>query len=783
MSPTLTTLGLIAAIAHVAPVAADGTGLIGWGKTLYSGSSLPCAFACRGVLRNSALLCTPQDSDENHGTVHNPSTTPPECYTTDEAFLRSMALCIDMHCGHSDMPPINEIEYYWAGHLGTGTIGDWSMVPAMTYGEALRGAREDERRAGSNMTSPSNEEEDSSQEGMDHGDHSRRKTKRQHGHGGAEVEQEEEVFDSPLPVMVPRQPLNRTSIVPTAPWQLQYNGMTDFETNEIGHSTYTITVMLVALFVPVVFSLFRFVPSINESSTWTWINSNLNHPPLWGSSHRTPSATLAGGGLVPTRGQALYIGLITLLNLVFLLGPYVNTHPQSTFGSLQEQEISTIGNRAGNMAMGNMVAMFVFSARNNILLYITDWSHGTFLLLHRWLGYWTILHTVLHSIMLLVYYVQFGDYEAELVREYWIWGIVGTVAACAIVPSSLLVVRQRFYQAFLATHQLLALIFLIGYYYHIWYCYTYNWGYEIYMFIASGIWATDWLLRAVRMILNGPRTAVVTAVEGSNGEYIRVTVDGASVSGIAYLCFPTLSWRFWETHPFSVASSYAYEHANESQSSLETPEDVAVKSTSIDDIEKADQSSGTSLPKVPKTSTRERALVKARRQATFLMRTRDGFTRTLTNRLASSQGSMRIPVFIEGSYHSSPLSQLSHCTRIVCIVGGVGITTVLPLLQENGVRPARLFWGLRDSSLVRETEDLVERLPRSVVVKTTVGSRLPIDTIVRNELVSDKVEAGPVGIVVSGPPGMADQVRMAVTSLGSTGTTRPYVLVDEGFSW
>lgn len=65
------------------------------------------------------------------------------------------------------------------------------------------------------------------------------------------------------------------------------------------------------------------------------------------------------------------------------------------------------------MALGNMVVLFVFSARNNLLLWITDWSHSTYLLLHRWLGYWTIIHTVIHSIMLLEYYKKYGDYAME----------------------------------------------------------------------------------------------------------------------------------------------------------------------------------------------------------------------------------------------------------------------------------------------------------------------------------------------------------------------------------
>ena len=121
--------------------------------------------------------------------------------------------------------------------------------------------------------------------------------------------------------------------------------------------------------------------------------------------------------------------------------------------------------------MGNVVALFLFSSRNSILLYLTDWSYSTYLLLHRWLGYWAVLHTIIHSAMLWKYYVKAGSYSAEILRLYWQWGIVGTVAVCAILPFSLLKIRQKFYEFFIISHIVLSLLFLLGFYYHIWYVY------------------------------------------------------------------------------------------------------------------------------------------------------------------------------------------------------------------------------------------------------------------------------------------------------------------------
>lgn len=98
------------------------------------------------------------------------------------------------------------------------------------------------------------------------------------------------------------------------------------------------------------------------------LKSILIHPAVWGRRHREPVAIKAGGGIVPTRCQSLYIAIISFLNFVFLLAPYHMIQPQSSFASREEQEHSVIGNRAGVMALGNMVVLFVFSARNNVLL-------------------------------------------------------------------------------------------------------------------------------------------------------------------------------------------------------------------------------------------------------------------------------------------------------------------------------------------------------------------------------------------------------------------------------
>ncbi|KXX77003.1 Ferric/cupric reductase transmembrane component 1 [Madurella mycetomatis] len=746
---------------HATTVLGDGVGFIGYGKTLYHPT---CAFACRNVIRGCELSCTPTHSTENHGTAHNPVATPPDCFVRDTAFLRTMAICIDTYCPISDNPPLDLIEDYWASHLGTGTLGNYQWVPATSYLDALAAGRADERNL---PPTNSTATDDHSSHGDDHSSHGSSKKLRPRQfmtEAGPEV-------SSPLPIISAGAPLNTTSFIAPSDWQLQYNGMLDFETNEKGHSTYSITIMLIAIFLPVPLSLLRFVPGIEKSHQWSWFQSALINPAVFGKRHREPVAGMLG--LVPTRGQALYIFLISVLNIVFWLAPYVIHQPQSTFGSLSEQTLSIVGNRAGVMAMGNTVALFLFAARNNVLLWITDWSYSTYLLLHRWLGYWAVFHTVLHSVMLLAHYKTYGSYEAELARLYWQWGIVATVAVVALVPSSLLIVRQKIYEFFLASHVALALLFIIGYYYHIWYCYEYNWGYEIWAFIAAGIWATDRLARLVRMAWQGYRTATVSLVHDTDGEYLRIDVQGAQFrDGVAYLCFPTLGWRFWETHPFSVAFS----SRDLSESEPRTPPSPVSDGKEAVVMERTE----TAANRTPST-----AATAAKPTTTFFARVRTGVTGDLAKRVADT-GSATLGVVVDGPYHHSGdvTRQLSRCSSTLFIAGGVGITALLPYLRRS-TNPSRLYWATRKEGLAAAAGPALAALPVNVEVETTVGQRLDLDGILEKALVrGSEADSGPLGIIVCGPPGMADHVRYKVVQLSRNGSAkRPYVLIDEAFGW
>jgi hypothetical protein len=66
-----------------------------------------------------------------------------------------------------------------------------------------------------------------------------------------------------------------------------------------------------------------------------------------------------------------------------------------------------------------------------------------------------------------------------------------------------------------------------------------------------------------------------------------------------------------------------------------------------------------------------------------------------------------------------------------------------------------------------------------VTIKTTVGRRMDVRALVEEEAASTSTH-GSLAVVVSGPPGMADEVRMAVAAVAGRCEIE---FVEESYSW
>lgn len=515
--------------------------------------------------------------------------------------------------------------------------------------------------------------------------------------------------------------------------------------------------LLTGFLIPIAASALRFLPF--PAKLRTRLAASFNHPAMFGTRHRTP----VGAGTVPTRGQALFIGYLVLINiLVCVVDIRPGPQPNAWFEDDWHSYMTYISDRAGAVCFANICLLILFSARNNFLLLITDWSHSTFLLLHRWVGYIAILQAAVHCVMWIHWYRLLGTHNAEATKPYWYWGIIAMLALTLIYPLSLLPVRKRLYEFFLISHIVLTVLVLVGNYQHVYILYSNYWGYEIWIYTAVAVWGGDRILRVWRALRNG--VTLRAKVTNIDDDYLRIDIEGvvAPGAGHAYLYFPTVRpWAPWENHPFSVASSFA---GGRSRVRAVVDEDAKSPITT------------STAPAPPSSTTSSESTDVPRPRLTFIIRVQKGITATLAARAGTS-----VPVLVESGYHSPPqTSRLAHCTTLVCIAGGVGITTMLPLLRTHPGARARLYWGMRNSGL---RDALVEEMAGLDVVQYGIGKRLDVKGILEEELLRSD-EKGEVGIVVSGPGGMADEVRDALCRIGASGrAARGVVFLDEAFSW
>ncbi|KAL8822544.1 MAG: hypothetical protein Q9191_006721 [Dirinaria sp. TL-2023a] len=645
----------------------------------------PCAFVCRDVLSTSTLNCSkPMDMSEG---MDMGSNTTPECYATDDAFLETLAYCMSMRCQEV---AVWDLEKYW--NMNVAGSQPNQPIPKATYQQTVA-----------------------------------------------------KITTDPTETLVIGEDLNMTMIVSDQDYKVSHNAHVLFEEMEDNHERYGIILVVTGSAIPIFFSLLRFVPF--PATFVTKFNAWFVDPPVLGSRHQT---SIAGIFHMPTRGQAFFIFYIVAINVILSAAGIKSMQPNSWYPSASGPDgeiVSYLTNRFGVLSFANIPLVFLYAGRNNVLLWLTNWSHGTFLLLHRWVAWVATLQAILHSAIYLRVYVHDGTHGSESKLPYWIWGVVATLCMSILLPSSILPIRRSLYEFFLAWHVLLSIFVLAGCYWHILERFERQWGYENWIYTAIAIWGFERAMRLARLARNGVKTAQVAVIDS---DYVRVDIENVSGFGHAYLYFPTLTWRVWENHPFSVASAVI------------SSDDAPGTSKHDADIEKLGSSGGSSNS----DNSLRRYQSPAKIGLTFLLRTKGGVTAELRKHA-------RLPVLVESAY--GPHEDLSEYSLLVCIAGGVGITACVPYLRAHaGV--TKLFWGARSQGII---DDMAPSL-QGIDQKTYVGKRMNITDVLQNEL-GDTTNTSVV--LVSGPSEMADEVRCVVSGLARQKKVIRVKLVEEAFSW
>ncbi|KAJ4329254.1 hypothetical protein N0V84_000147 [Fusarium piperis] len=570
----------------------------------------------------------------------------------------------------------------------------------------------------------------------------------------------------PMPLDLTETVVNRTIATTEDVYIAFLNAVKAYQASGKNESKYSLVVFLTCVIIPIAFSFLRFVPIPERLRSKLY--AYLIHPPAFGKNHSSP---VLGLGIVPTRGQALFIIYIIAINTLAVFEGYPNFQPNGYFPDRRYELMRQIGNRAGVIAFANMPLLILFAGRNNLLLWLTNWSHSTFLLLHRWIAMISIIQVVIHSLLWLQMMVESDSHAEAVTYPYWYWGIVGTVAFSLFWPFSLLCVRKVLYEVFLIAHICLAVLAIVASWYHIWYLYEDSSGFEI------------WLLIAIAR-------AHITRIEGD--QYIRLDIPEVDCHGHCYIYFPTLTWRVWENHPFSVVN-YSAGQLNNSIMDSNLSARSQSETEGLTSMDPDSKETGNVTANRDAIAART---VHPRPSITLFIRAQSGLTKKIAAK-ANIEGG--IPVLIEGSYGHGSINTFSPSTEypnVLCIAGGVGITGILPALNSSmsmfacPLGTTKLYWGIKDSGLVDAVKSMIVGDSKGGEVKgdetnwghveshVTIGSRMNIRQVLSKEL-----EDNPDGtiVVVCGPQAMCDEARYECAGLARHGAKLRYV--EESFSW
>lgn len=97
-----------------------------------------CAAACRDTVSSWMLDCGDAGNvgASHHGDMHH-ETPSPLCYATNDPFLQTLALCMDMHCKGET---ISKLESWWEKYLVGRQRGQ--PQPKISYQQALAAIKE-----------------------------------------------------------------------------------------------------------------------------------------------------------------------------------------------------------------------------------------------------------------------------------------------------------------------------------------------------------------------------------------------------------------------------------------------------------------------------------------------------------------------------------------------------------------------------------------------------------------------------------------------------------------
>ncbi|PYH34169.1 ferric reductase family protein [Aspergillus neoniger CBS 115656] len=426
----------------------------------------------------------------------------------------------------------------------------------------------------------------------------------------------------------------------------------------------------------------------------------------------------------PTRIEAVTVLLFWVLSVVVCTLEYRPVEGNLYWPSIPDQIMRYAADRTGVLSFANLPLVWLFAGRNNIFIWATGWSFGTFNLFHRHVAWVATLQAVAHTLIYLVIMYQKGNVIRKLHKPYLIWGTLATVVMVAILPFAMQWFRHRLYETFLLLHILFSIALLLGCFYHT--IIFEGHDYWNYLWPAVAIWIVDRSLRLIRLIYcnihvranagKGVQYTRSTATYDPSSDVIRLEVTPGSAHirpspGDFYYLYQPFRLTGWESHPFTLGAWSYDTHDRRFVSTKDNEVDIDVTQVPL----LSDPSSpGTTTPdetqlKHPQQHQRNRHIQQQIPKFIFWIRPYDGWTRSLRQQCINSPDlTTTTTILLEGPYGNHfPLWSYE---SVLLIAGGTGIAAAVPYIQDHIVRSSteseQILSSSRKDGNTTQTKDM-----------------------------------------------------------------------------
>ncbi|KAJ5167554.1 uncharacterized protein N7482_006335 [Penicillium canariense] len=508
-----------------------------------------------------------------------------------------------------------------------------------------------------------------------------------------------------------------------------------------------------------------------------------------------------------SRVEALAVLGFWFLGIIFTVVGY-RTFPGNIYWpDVKSQVLRYSADRTGIMSFANLPLLWLFSGRNNVLIWATGWSFPTFTIFHR-------------------HVARIATLQA-----------VALFAITLVIVTSLDRIRVVSYEIFLVAHILFSVITLVGCFYTLHrltprsHTIVFE-GHEYWQYLWPSIlvWALDRCLRVIRLFycnihvkLSRRRLIHTTETRMAYDEaadVIRLEVTPGMqllqpTPGSYYFLYQPFRFFGWENHPFTVGA-WTYEVGSR-ETLLQVPgkpdesldvSQLPLLSETVPEHERLNDTE-------PSSEGTESMILKL----IFWVRPYHGWTQQLRRQcLRASNQPVHTTLLLEGPYgYSFPMWRYE---SVLMIMGGTGIASAIPYLQDhirrcaNGMdgiseetsqtRDIELVWTARQSAFLcdiahRELRPLLSREDFHASFYTTRPSerscadlddlgysvqmgRPHLQSLITSRACDASMAGIKLAILVCGPSGMADEARAATHRAMRQGY-QSIKYVEESFTW